>query len=328
MRGIIITEPGDAQVLKLTEVPTPEIKDYEILIEVKAAGVNRPDIVQRLGFYPAPEGASTLPGLEVAGIVNKVGSKVTKHKIGDKVCALLTGGGYAQYAAAHQDIALPIPKGLTFQQAASIPETYFTVWSNIFDQCQFKQGETVLIHGGTSGIGVCATQLVKAFGGKVITTSGTDQKCEFSKSIGADCAINHKTQDFVAETLNYTQNKGADIILDMIGGEYVNRNYKAAAKSGRISQIAFMQGNLVQINLNYIMRKKLIHTGSTLRAQSVEFKAKIAERLFAKVWPLFEDKTIEPIIDSVFDLNDVAKAHIHMENSTHKGKIILDLQNY
>lgn len=327
MRAIQITKPGGPEVLQLVEIAPPQIKADEILIEVKAAGINRPDIVQRQGLYPAPMGASELPGLEVAGVIAQIGSNVTKHKIGDKICALLAGGGYADFVACHQDLALPIPQSLNFIEAAALPETFFTVWSNIFDQCHLQTDEVVLIHGGTSGIGVCAIQLVKAFGAKAIITAGNEEKCAFATKLGADLAINYKKTDFVTETLNFTENKGADIILDMIGGDYVNRNYKAAAFKARIAQIAFLNGNIAQINLNYIMRKKLIHTGSTLRAQPVSFKKAIGDQLLNKVWPLLTNKTIAPIIDKIFLLQDANEAHKYMEANKHMGKIILDLQD-
>lgn len=327
MRAIKITQPGTAEVLQLINADMPQIQPDEILIDVKAAGINRPDIVQRQGFYPAPAGASELPGLEVAGVVAAVGSNVQKHKLGAKVCALLAGGGYAEFASCHQDLALPMPQGLSFIEAACIPETFFTVWSNLFDQCEFKSGETVLIHGGTSGIGVCAIQLVKAFGGIAVITAGSKEKCDFAKKIGADFTINYTNKDFVEETLNFTQNRGADIILDIIGGDYVNRNYKVAAPKGRIAQIAFLKGNLVQINLNYIMRKMIVHTGSTLRSQPIAFKSAIAKQLFEKVWPLLGNKTITPIIDKIFPITEVQEAHRYMESNKHKGKIALNLQN-
>lgn len=327
MRAIKITKPGTAEVLQLINTEMPQIQSDEILIHVKAAGINRPDIVQREGFYPAPAGASELPGLEVAGIVSAIGDNVTKHKIGEKVCALLAGGGYAEFASCHQNLALPIPQGLNFIEAACIPETFFTVWSNLFDQCNFKAGETVLIHGGTSGIGVCAIQLIKSFGGIAIITAGSEEKCDFAKKLGADFVINYINKDFVEEALNFTQNRGADIILDIIGGDYVNRNYKVAAPKGRIAQIAFLKGNLAQINLNYIMRKMLLHTGSTLRSQPIAFKSAIAKQLVEKVWPLLEQKTITPIVDKIFPMAKVQEAHKYMETNKHKGKIVLNLQD-
>lgn len=325
MMAIEIVEPGDTTVLKKIETSLPNFAEHELLIQTHAAGINRPDILQRKGIYPPPPGASSLPGLEIAGIVAAMGSKVSKYKIGDSVCALLPGGGYAQYAVAHEDVALPLPKGLSFIEAAAIPETFFTVWSNVFDICSFKSGETLLIHGGTSGIGVSAIALGKAFGGRVIITAGSDDKCEFCRSLGADLAINYNTQDFVKEVLNFTENNGVDVILDMVGGDYVNKNYKMATHGCRICQIAFLNGNLAEINLNYLMRKKLMHTGSTLRGQSVAFKSAIAKQLAQKVWPLFENKTIVPIIDKIFTIDDVQAAHNYMESGKHKGKIILQL---
>lgn len=327
MKAVNFIQPGSSEVLKIINTDKPIIKEYEVLIKVKAAGINRPDIAQRLGLYPAPIGASEILGLEVSGIIVELGSKVQNYKIGDEICALLSGGGYAEFATCHQDLILPIPKGLNFIEAASLPETYFTVWSNLFDQCFFKAGETVLIHGGTSGIGVCAIQLIKAFAGKVVATAGNEEKCIFAKKLGADFTINYREKDFVEEVLTFTQQKGVNIILDIIGGSYVNKNYKASANFGRICQIAFLESNLAQINLNYIMRKKLIHTGSTLRSQNNEFKADIAKKLINNVWPLFENKTIMPVIDKIFPITKVQEAHQYMESSQHKGKIILDLND-
>lgn len=325
MKAIMIKEPGSPDVLVPTDWPCPKPEAEEVLIKVHAAGVNRPDVAQRQGIYPPPPGASPLPGLEVAGEVIALGEKANKYNIGDKVVALLNGGGYAEFATAHQGSVLPLPAGYDYIHGAAIPETFFTVWSNVIDQGKLKAGETLLVHGGTSGIGTTAILIAKAIGAKVIVTAGSEEKCQKCIKLGADHAICYKKEDFALKTLEYTQEKGADVILDMIGGEYTNKNYKAAATEGRIVQIAFLHGNLVQINLNYLMRKRLIHTGSMLRSRNTEFKEKIALAIHKNLWPLLEKKQILPVIDSVFPLEEAAKAHQKMEESTHIGKIILKL---
>ena len=325
MQAIAIEGTGSPEVLKLIETKVPSISENEILIRVHAAGVNRPDVAQRQGIYPPPPGASPLPGLEVAGEIVKLGKRVNQFKIGDKVTALIAGGGYAQYAAVAADNALPIPTGFDFIQAAALPETFFTVWSNVFDRGSLKTGEIFLVHGGTSGIGTTAIQLAKAFGAKVIATAGSTEKCVACVKLGADLAINYKEKDFVEEVKAFTGKRGVDVILDMIGGDYTNKNYKIAAVDGRIVQIAFLNGHISTVNLNYILVKRLIHTGSTLRARDTEFKSAIAKKLYEKVWPLLEQKKIAPVIDKVFPLTDVIDAHKLMESSNHIGKIMLKI---
>ena len=302
-------------------VPTPSAN--QVLIKVAAAGVNRPDVMQRQGLYPPPPGASDIPGLEVAGTIQALGDNIHHLNKGDKVCALVTGGGYAEYCLASAALCLPIPENLSFTQAAALPETFFTVWSNVFDRAQLQPGETLLVHGGTSGIGTTAIQLANAFNAKVIVTAGSEAKCEFCLQLGADAAINYKDQDFVEEIRQLTDNKGVDVILDMIGGDYFPRNIKCMADDARLVQIAIQNGPKTEINLLSVMLKRLTITGSTLRARDDVFKAAIAKQLFEKVWPLLDSGKIKPIIHSTFALTDAAKAHQLMESSQHIGKIIL-----
>ena len=302
------------------EVPTPN--SDEVLIRVHAAGINRPDILQRQGLYPAPADASPILGLEVAGEITEIGKGVTEWKIGDKVCALVNGGGYAEYAVAPAAQCLPIPDNFSFVQAAALPETFFTVWHNLFQRAQLKAGETLLVHGGTSGIGTTAIQLAVAFGVNVFATAGSKEKCQAIRSLGA-VAINYREQDFVAEIKTQTQGQGVNVILDMVGGDYIQRNFSAAAKDARIVNIAFLNGSKTELDLMPLMLKRLTLTGSTLRAQSPQFKAKIAQELKKQVWPLLDQQKIKPIIDSVFPFSEIAKAHERMESSQHIGKIIL-----
>ena len=309
--------------LQLTERPIPQPSSTEVLVKVCAAGINRPDIMQRKGLYPPPPGASDIPGLEIAGIVTKVGSKSSNIKEGDKVCALVTGGGYAEYCLAQTELCLPIPNNFNFIQAAAIPETFFTVWSNIFDRAQLKQNETLLIHGGSSGIGTTAIQLAKAFGAKVFITAGTTKKCDFCTDLGADLAINYKEQDFVTEIKHKTKDQGVDVILDMIGGDYFPRNLKCMGFDARLIQIAIQNGAETEANLLPIMLKRLTISGSTLRARNASFKSEIARQLLKKVWPLFESGKIKPVIHTTFSLKQAYKAHILMESGQHIGKIIL-----
>jgi NADPH2:quinone reductase len=304
-------------------IPTPSA--HQVLIRVVAAGVNRPDIMQRQGLYPAPPGASDLPGLEVAGTVAALGTNVTALKIGDKVCALVTGGGYADYCLASAALCLPLPDGLSFIQAAALPETFFTVWSNVFDRAQLLPYETLLVHGGSSGIGTTAIQLAKAFQAKVIVTAGSAVKCQFCENLGADAAINYCQQDFVAVVQQLTEQKGVDVILDMVGGDYFPRNLDCLAVEGRLVQIALQHGTQAPINLLPVMLKRLTVTGSTLRARDDAFKAAIAGQLLTHVWPLLTAGKIKPVIATTFVLNDAAKAHQLMESSQHIGKIILEL---
>lgn len=302
-------------------IPTPSAN--QVLIKVEAAGVNRPDVMQRLGLYPAPPGASDIPGLEVAGTIQTLGDNISHLNEGDRVCALVTGGGYADYCLASAALCLPVPKGLSFIQAAALPETFFTVWSNIFDRAHLQPGETLLVHGGASGIGTTAIQLAKAFNAKVIITAGSTAKCDFCLQLGADAAINYKEQDFVEEIKRLTDNQGVDVILDMIGGDYFPRNLKCMSDDARLVQIAIQNGPKAEINLLSVMLKRLTISGSTLRARDDTFKATIADKLLEKVWPLLVSGQIKPVIHSTFALIDAAKAHQLMESSRHIGKIIL-----
>lgn len=323
MRAVVAVRPGGPDVLEIAMTPRPTPGEGQILIRVEAAGVNRPDVLQRMGQYPPPPGASHILGLEAAGTVAAVGRNVTRYREGARVTALLSGGGYAEYCVAHETNALPIPSGLTTVEAAAIPETYFTVWTNVFDRGDLKPGETLLLHGGTSGIGTTAILLAKAFGATVIATAGSDEKVRRCELLGADLGVNYRTDDFVARTLAATGGRGADVILDMVGGEYVSRNYAAAAVDGRIVQIAFMHGQKATVDLRLLMQKRLIHTGSTLRPRSAAEKAVIADALQARVWPLLETGRCKPVIDSVFPLNEAAKAHERLESGAHIGNIVL-----
>ena len=322
MTAIGIKSPGGPDMLVPEERPVPQPGSGEILVKVAAAGVNRPDVMQRMGLYPPPPGAPDIPGLEIAGEVAALGPNATRWKAGDKVMALVIGGGYAEYCLAHESHALPVG-GLTMVEAAAVPETFSTVWHNVFERGALKQGETLLVHGGTSGIGTTAIQLAKAFGARVITTAGSAEKCEACRKLGADVAINYKGEDFVAATKKATNDKGADVILDMIGGSYIERNYEAAAVEGRIVQIAFQAGPTAQVNFMRLMLKRLHHTGSTLRARSVADKGAIAKAIADNVLPLFAKGKAKPIIYKTFALRDAAKAHALMESSAHIGKIVL-----
>jgi NADPH2:quinone reductase len=332
MKAIEITEFGAPDVLKLGERPTPEPKAGEVLIKVAASGINRPDVFQRKGSYAPPPGASDLPGLEVAGEI--VGGNIDeKHnpfglKIGDRVCALLAGGGYAEYAVAPLAQCLPVPKGLSDVEAASLPETFFTVWSNVFDRAQLGAGEgganeTFMVQGGSSGIGVTAIQIAHALGFRVFATAGSDEKCRACEALGAERAINYKTEDFVEVVKSLTNDRGVDVILDMVAGSYVSRELTALADGGRIVLIALLGGVKAELNLNDILRRRLTVTGSTLRPRPIEFKAKIAAQLKARVWPHIEDGRIKPVIYRVFPAAQAADAHALMESSEHVGKIVL-----
>ena len=323
MAAMEITGPGGPEVLKPAPLDVPAPGPGEVLIRVAAAGVNRPDVVQRQGLYPPPKGASPLPGLEVAGTVVATGVGVTALGIGDEVTALLAGGGYAEYATTPAVQCLAVPKGLSLEEAAALPETFFTVWSNVFDRAGLSEGETFLVHGGTSGIGTTAIQMASAFGAKVFATAGTAEKCARCVDLGAVRAINYREEDFVEIVKEETGGAGADVILDMVGGDYVARNIMTAAADGRIVNIAFLRGPKVEVNLLPVMLKRLTLTGSTLRVRSVGFKGAIAEKLKAKVWPLIEAGRIHPVIDTVFPLDQAAKAHALMESSAHMGKIVL-----
>ncbi len=323
MTVIGISKPGGPEVLlpETRSVPVPG--PAEILVKVAAAGVNRPDVAQRSGSYPPPPGASDLPGLEIAGEVVAVGSDAKKHKIGDRVMSLVAGGGYAQYCIAQDAQAMTVPPALSMIEAGALAETLMTVWHNVFERGGLKAGETLLIHGGSSGIGTMAIQLAKAFGAKAIVTVGSQQKADACLKLGADHAINYKTQDFVAEVKTITAGKGVELILDMVGGEYVDRNYDAAAVDGRIVQIALLGGGKATINVGKIMVKRLQHTGSTLRPRSNADKAAMVAAIEAKVMPLIRDGRIKPLMDSSFPLEKAADAHRRMETSEHIGKIVL-----
>lgn len=323
MRVIHIEKPGGPEVLRPAERARPEPKPHEILVKVAAAGVNRPDVLQRMGLYAVPPDASDLPGLEIAGEVAVCGSAVTRWKAGDKVCALTHGGGYAEYCVTPEVQALPVPKGLSMIEAASLPETFFTVWSNVYDRGRLAPGESLLVHGGTSGIGVTAIQMAKALGNRVFATAGSDEKCAACVTLGAEQAYNYKTQDFVEGVRAATGGKGVDVILDMAAGDFVPRELKALADEGRLVFIAFLRGPKTELDVNELMRRRLTLTGSTLRPRPVAFKGAVAERLRERVWPLIEAGKIKPVIFKTFALADAAAAHQLMESSTHIGKIVL-----
>lgn len=325
MTAIAISQPGGPEVLQVAtrEVPTPAAGD--LVIKVAAAGVNRPDLMQRSGAYPPPRGASDLPGLEVAGEVVALGEGTGRFRLGDAVCALTPGGGYAEYVSTHEATTLPVPSGLSLVEAAALPETFFTVWVNVFGHGRLQRGETLLVHGGTSGIGTAAVMLGKAFGATVIATVGSDAKADVCRTLGADHAINYKNEDFVEVVKAVTGGVGAHVILDMVGGGYVTRNYQAAAEGGRIVQIAFQQGAKAEVDFTRLLMKRLVHTGSTLRPRTVEEKGAIARGLEASVWPLLVQGTVKPVIDRTFPLADAAAAHRYLEAGEHVGKVVLTL---
>ncbi len=323
MRGVVISAPGGPEALRPAAQPLPRPSAGDVLIKVAAAGVNRPDVLQRMGRYPVPAGASPLPGLEVAGTVVQLGAGVTQWQVGDAACALTPGGGYAEYCIAPASNCLPIPKGLTAVEAASLPETCFTVWSNVIDRAGLRPGETFMVQGGTSGIGVTAIQMMAALGHRVFATAGSDEKCRACERLGAERAIHYKTEDFVEVVRAATNGRGVDVILDMVGGDYVPREMKALAEDGRLVFIAFLRGAKAEINVAELMTRRLTLTGSTLRPRSVEFKAAIAKALRDKVWPLIEAGKIKPVVHATFPLAEAAKAHALMESSQHIGKIVL-----
>ena len=323
MLAIEIQHPGGPEVLAPASHPVPKPGHGEILIKVAAAGVNRPDILQRRGLYPPPPGASEIPGLEVAGEIVGSGEGATRFRLGEKVCALVAGGGYAEYCVVHESNALPIPSGLDVIEAAALPETFFTVWTNLFQRGKLKSGETVLIHGGTSGIGTTAIMLAKAFGAIVLTTAGSEEKCRACIALGTDFAINYRTQDFVEEVRKFTNGKGVAVILDIVAGDYVARNYKVAALNGRIIQVGIQNGPARELNLMPMLTKRLTHTGSTLRSRTVAEKARIAQELERQVWPLLHQGKIKPQIFKTFRLEEAARAHTLMESGAHIGKIVL-----
>jgi len=325
MTAIEISAPGGPEVLVPATRPVPQPKAGEVLVKVVAAGVNRPDVLQRQGGYPPPPGASDIPGLEIAGEIVATGDGVPPAAIGRTVMALVAGGGYAQYCTAAYANTLPIPAGLSVAEGAAIPETFFTVWHNVFQRGGLKRGESLLVHGGTSGIGTTAIQLAKAFGAKVIVTAGSPDKCHACIELGADHAIDYRRQDFVAECAGITGGRGVDLILDMVGGSYIERNWEAAAFDGRIVQIAFLENPKAEVNFARLMMKRLTHTGSTLRIRDVAFKARIARELEAAVWPLIARGSVRPVMDSRFPLAEAAKAHARMEAGSHVGKIVLEI---
>jgi len=327
MKAIVITAAGGPEVLKMEERPQPAIAPTEVLVKVSAAGVNRPDVYQRKGNYPPPKGApQDIPGLEIAGTIVAIGDKVTRWKIGDKVCALVTGGGYAEYCNVPEGQCLPIPGNLSFVEAASLPETFFTVWSNVFDRGKLQPGESLLVHGGSSGIGVTAIQMATALRSKVYVTAGSDEKCKFCEELGAVKAINYKTEDFGEVIHNFTNGKGVNMILDMIGGDYTQGNISSLTEEGRLVLINAMKGKDVQIDLAQVMRKRLIITGSTLRSREIEFKSAIARNLQQYIWPLLASGKIKSVINAIFPVEEAAKAHALMESSEHVGKIVLTFE--
>ena len=323
MRCVEISRPGGPEVLVAAERPAPVPKASEILVKVAAAGVNRPDVLQRLGKYAVPPDASDLPGLEIAGEVVALGSSVKTFKLGDQVCALVHGGGYAEYCVTPEVQALPIPKGLSPVEAASLPETFYTVWSNVYDRARLAPGESLLVQGGSSGIGVTAIQMAAAMGNRVFATAGSDEKCAACVKLGAEMAINYRRQDFAAELKAATGGKGVDVILDMVGGDYVPRELKCLADEGRLVFIASLGGAKAEIDIFEIQRRRIVITGSTLRPRPVEFKGAIARSLKEKIWPLIEAGKIKPVIYKSFPLAQAAEAHRLMESSQHIGKIVL-----
>jgi NADPH2:quinone reductase len=325
MRAVEISSPGGPEVLRPRDLPKPTPQPNEIVVKVAAAGVNRPDVLQRMGRYPVPPGASPLPGLEIAGEVAEVGASAKLFEPGDKVCALANGGGYAEYCAVPETQALPVPKNLSLVEAASLPETFFTVWSNVYDRGRLASGESLLVQGGTSGIGVSAIQMAAATGNRVFATAGSDEKCAACVRLGATAAFNYRTQDWEAELKKATGGKGVDVILDMVGGDYVARELKCLADEGRLVFIAFLRGPKAELDINQVMQRRLSITGSTLRPRPAAFKGAIAASLREKIWPLIEAGRIKPVIYRTFPLEQAGEAHKLMESSQHVGKIVLTL---
>lgn len=326
MRVVEISSFGPPEVLKLADRPDPVIGPGEVLIEVDAAGINRPDVIQRLGKYPPPPGASDIPGLEISGTIVEVASDVTSCRVGDRVCALLAGGGYAEKAAVPHEQVLPIPTGMTAIEAAAIPETFFTVWTNVFERGHLKAGESILIHGGTSGIGTTAIQLARAFGARILATAGSTAKCEACVALGADAAFNYRDVDWAAAVRDATAGRGVDVILDIVGGDYIPRNIDLLAVEGRLLQIAFLKHARAEIDFSVVMRKRAWITGSTLRPRTPAEKGRIASALHAHVWPLIASGKVRPIIHQVFPFAEAAAAHRLMESSTHIGKLVLNVR--
>ena len=325
MTCVEIAEPGGPEQLRTTTRPVPAPAKGEVLIKVAAAGVNRPDVVQRLGHYAPPEGVTDIPGLEVSGTVAALGDGVADWAVGDALCALVAGGGYGEYVTAPVEQCLPVPKGLSMVEAAALPETFFTVWTNVFDRGRLQPGETFMVHGGTSGIGTTAIQLAHQMGAKVIATAGSEDKCQACRDLGADLAINYRDQDFVEAAKEFTGGKGADVILDMVGGDYLPRNLKALNRDGRLVNIAFMQGAKIEVNFMPLMLKRQTITGSTLRAQSVAAKGAIANSVKTTVWPLIEAGKVKPVIYKTFSLDQAKEAHELMESNRHIGKIVFQV---
>jgi putative PIG3 family NAD(P)H quinone oxidoreductase len=323
MQCITVTHPGDPSVMAITSAPLPHVGPHDVLIQVAAAGVNRPDLMQRQGYYPPPPGASLILGLEVAGTIVACGSDVQQWQVGNQVCALLAGGGYATYCAAPETQCLPIPAGLSLVEAASLPETFFTVWTNVFQRAHLMAGESILVHGGSGGIGITAIQLAHAFDARVFATAGSNAKCDACLRYGADVAINYHTHDFVDAVRRQTNGNGVNVILDMVGGSYLSRNLAALAPKGRLVQIAFMEGRTAELDLSLVMTKRLTITGSTLRPRSVAEKGEIAQALRTYVWPLLERGAVRPVIETTFPLEHAAAAHELMESGGHVGKIVL-----
>ena len=317
--------PGGPDVFRSEELPVPVPGAKQVLIKVEYAGVNRPDVIQRQGFYPPPPGASPIPGLEISGTVVAVGEGAAPEMLNRRVCALVSGGGYAEYCLAHAEHCLAAPRSMDMASAAAAPETLFTVWHNVFERGWAREGETLLVHGGTSGIGTMAIQLAKEFGLKVVTTAGSEEKCEAARGVGADLAINYKTEDFVEKVNEFTGGNGVDVVLDMVSGDYVQRNLDCLAVDGRHVTIAVLGGLKAEINMAKLMSKRHTMTGSTLRPRSDEFKALLADEIYNHAWPLFEDGTVAPVMDKVFPLADVAAAHARMEAGEHIGKIVLQV---
>lgn len=325
MKIIDVAQPGGPEALVVAQRPTPAPKDTEVLIQIAAAGINRADVLQRKGHYPPPPGAPDYPGLEAAGVIAAIGSAVREFKVGDKVCALLQGGGYAEYCVVDEGQVLPVPDALSMVEAASLPEAYFTVWSNVFGFGRLQPGETLLVHGGSSGIGVAAIQLATALEHIVFTTAGSDDKCRFCEQLGARRAVNYKTEDFVQSIADLTAGRGVDVLLDMVGGSYLSKNLSSLAPDGRLVIIATQSGAKGEVDLLRVLQRRLVITGSTLRARDVEFKRAIKKQLMDVVWPLLARGAIKPIVDRVFSLDGASDAHAYMETGAHRGKIVLTL---
>lgn len=326
MKAVIAPEPGGPEALQLVDRPRSAPAAGEILVKVQAAGINRPDVMQRMGDYPPPPGAGDVLGLEIAGTVEEAGQGASRFKTGDRVMALVASGAYAEWAVVHETNALPVPDGMSLVEAGAVPETYFTVWSNVFERAALQPGETMLLHGGTSGIGTTATMLAKALGSTVIVTCGSDEKCDAALKVGADVAINYRTDDFVEAARKATDGKGPDVVVDMVGGPYMQRNLDVVAVDGRIAQIAYQQGSKASLDTMSLLIKRLTWTGSTLRARPVEMKARLAGAIEKHVLPLLAKGVARPLVDSTFALNDVRSAHQRMDDGLHVGKIVLTMQ--